>query len=110
MDIFGNIDLIASLLAGWPLMIYVAVICILCTILLNGIQIRHLPTAIRLIFFPKKKSVSLSEGDMTPIQAFVNTLSTNLGNGTIAGMATAIYAGGPGAALWFMLCSFLLMS
>lgn len=110
MDIFKSISLIASLLAGWPLMIYVAVICTLCTILLHGIQIRHLSTAIRLIFFPKKKSVSVSEGDMTPTQAFVNTLSTNLGNGTIAGMATAIYAGGPGAALWFMVCSFLLMS
>jgi alanine or glycine:cation symporter, AGCS family len=109
MDIFKIVAFTASALAGWPLMIYVAVICIICTILLKGIQIRHLPMAIRFVLFPKK-SASSSKGDMTPLQAFVSTLSTNLGNGTIAGMATAIYAGGPGAAIWFLVCTFLLMS
>lgn len=110
MNIFSNIGLVGSLLTGWPLMIYVAFICTLVTILLNGIQMRYLSTAVRLILFPKKKSMGISSGEMTPIQAFVNTLSTNLGNGTIAGMATAIYAGGPGAAVWFIVFSFLLMS
>jgi AGCS family alanine or glycine:cation symporter len=109
MNIFEIIDFTVSILAGWPLMIYVATICIVCTLLLKGIHIRHLPMAIRLVLFPKK-SASSSKGDMTPLQAFINTLSTNLGNGTIAGMATAIYAGGPGAAIWFVICSFLLMS
>lgn len=110
MDIFKNIEIIASVLAGWPLMIYVALVCIACTLLLHGIQVRYLMTGISLIFFPKKQSNVAAKGDMTPLQAFVNTLSTNLGNGTIAGMATAIYAGGPGAAVWFIVCSFLLMS
>lgn len=110
MDILENIGSIAAILAGWPLMIYVGFVCIVCTLLLRGIQFRHLSTAMRLIFFPTKKAGVGSQGDMTPIQAFINTLSTNLGNGTIAGMATAIYAGGPGAAIWFIICSFLLMS
>ncbi|RTL07217.1 sodium:alanine symporter family protein [Candidatus Dependentiae bacterium] len=110
MNIIENIGWIAAILAGWPLMIYVSIVCVLCTLLLRGIQFRHLSTGIRLIFSPTKKSDVGCAGDMTPIQAFVNTLSTNLGNGTIAGMATAIYAGGPGAAIWFIICSFLLMS
>jgi AGCS family alanine or glycine:cation symporter len=37
---------------------------------------------------------------MTPFQAFVNAISASVGNGSIAGMATAVAAGGPGAAFW----------
>ncbi len=49
-------------------------------------------------------------GDMTPMQAFINTLSASIGNGSIAGVATAIYAGGPGSAFWIVFFGFLLMA
>ncbi|MGE0207481.1 MAG: alanine/glycine:cation symporter family protein, partial [Candidatus Babeliales bacterium] len=61
----------------------------------------------KLMFFPAKKETT---GDMTPFQALVNALNTSIGNGSIAGIATAIYAGGPGAAFWVFVFGFLSMS
>ena len=95
-------------LVGWPLMIYVVAMSIVCTVLLKGVQLRLFGKAWRMI------SSGTQEGnaarDMTPLQAFINTLSTNLGNGSIAGMATAVYAGGPGSAFWVVIFGILMMA
>lgn len=94
---------------GWPIIFYVVPIGIICTLALRAVQIRYFFTAWKLTLFPPKEAQKLS-GDMTSLQAFINTLSANLGNGSLAGMATAIYAGGPGAALWVVIIGLLLMS
>lgn len=94
---------------GWPIIFYVAPIGIICTIALNAVQIRYFFTAWKLTLFPPKQAQTLS-GDMTSFQAFVNTLSANLGNGSLAGMATAVHLGGPGAAFWVVISGLLLMS
>jgi len=39
-------------------------------------------------------------GDITPFQALMTSLSSTVGNGNIAGVATAIASGGPGAVFW----------
>lgn len=98
-------------LLGWPLIFYVLGISIVCTIACKFVQFRYFFKAWQLTLFPKKeKAVAKKDVDMTPLQAFVNTLSANLGNGSVAGMATAIYSGGPGAAFWVVLIGLLLMS
>ncbi|MGR9044444.1 MAG: alanine/glycine:cation symporter family protein [Gammaproteobacteria bacterium] len=43
---------------------------------------------------------SMQEGDITPFQALMTALSATIGTGNIAGVATAIYLGGPGAVFW----------
>ncbi len=40
------------------------------------------------------------EGDITPFQALMTALSATIGTGNIAGVATAISIGGPGAVFW----------
>ncbi|HSR61947.1 MAG TPA: sodium:alanine symporter family protein [Gammaproteobacteria bacterium] len=40
------------------------------------------------------------EGDISPFQALMTELSATIGTGNIAGVATAIYFGGPGAVFW----------
>lgn len=94
---------------GWPIIFYVVPVGIICTLALRAVQIRYFFTAWKLTLFPPKDAQKLS-GDMTSLQAFINTLSANLGNGSLAGMATAVYAGGPGAALWVLVIGLLLMS
>ncbi len=42
-------------------------------------------------------------GDITPFQALMTALSATIGTGNIAGVATAIALGGPGAVLWMWL-------
>jgi AGCS family alanine or glycine:cation symporter len=47
--------------------------------------------------------VSRQPGDITPFQALMTALSATIGTGNIAGVATAIYMGGPGAVFWMWL-------
>ena len=43
---------------------------------------------------------SEKKGDITPFQALMTALSATVGTGNIAGVATAIFLGGPGAIFW----------
>lgn len=106
MDI---LTLLLQAINGWPLITYVIGVSVICTFMLGFVQLRHFSTAWKLVLFPPKQAAA-SKADMTPFQAFINTLSTNLGNGSIAGMATAINMGGPGAAIWVMIIGLLLMA
>lgn len=94
---------------GWPLILYVIGISIICTLALGFIQLRYFIYAWKLVLFPPAQKAGV-KADMTPFQAFINTLSTNLGNGSLAGMATAVNIGGPGSAIWVMIIGFLLMA
>ena len=41
-----------------------------------------------------------NQGDISPFQALMTALSATIGTGNIAGVATAIFLGGPGAIFW----------
>ena len=94
-------------LLGWPLIIYTLFLSFICTIITRAVQVRT-------FFKMWKMAVASEEGksntDMTPLQAFINTLSSNIGNSSLAGMATAVFLGGPGAAIWVVIAGILLMS
>ncbi len=47
-----------------------------------------------------------AEGDITPFQAMSTALAATIGTGNIAGVATAIATGGPGAVFWMWLSAF----
>jgi AGCS family alanine or glycine:cation symporter len=47
-----------------------------------------------------KSRESEQEGDISPFQALMTSLSATIGTGNIAGVATAIALGGPGAVFW----------
>jgi len=60
---------------------------------------RYIGYAIRLLLSGRKTDTT-QEGDITPFQALMTALSATIGTGNIAGVATAIYFGGPGALFW----------
>lgn len=67
----------------------------------NFIQIRRLPLAIRFMLRSRHKGeMEGRTGDITPFQALMTALAATVGNGNIAGVATAIASGGPGAPFW----------
>jgi AGCS family alanine or glycine:cation symporter len=68
------------------------------TVLLRGIQFRRLGYA--LWFGLVKRSEPGAEGDISHYQALTTALAATIGVGNIAGVATAIFLGGPGAVLW----------
>lgn len=105
-----NVRTIISSVTEWsislPVLLFVVGISILCTLFLKAVQIRYFFKSWANVFCPSQTS----NDSMTPLQAFINTLSTNLGNGSVAGMATAIHAGGPGAAFWVVFFGLCMMS
>jgi len=65
------------------------------------IQFRRLGLAIRFMIRGRSKEESEGRtGDITPFQALMTALAATVGNGNIAGVATAIASGGPGAPFW----------
>lgn len=50
------------------------------------------------------------EGDITPFQALMTALSATIGTGNIAGVATAIVLGGPGAVFWMWMTALVGMA
>src|SRR5690348_13635021 len=102
-----NIHTVLNFLLGWPIMIYVVTVGVICTLAFRAIQVRYFMRAWRYAF---ASDTAQKQGEMSPAQAFIGTLNSNLGNGSIAGMATAIYSGGPGAAFWVVIIGLILMS
>ena len=47
-----------------------------------------------------RRAPSAGGGVLSPFQAFMTALAASIGTGNIAGVATAIVSGGPGAIFW----------
>ncbi|NOX90600.1 MAG: sodium:alanine symporter family protein [Calditrichaeota bacterium] len=84
---------------GAPLLILLVGTGIYLTILLKGIQLRRLVYSLYLGLV-KRKEDSDEPGDISHFQALMTALSATVGTGNIAGVATAITVGGPGALFW----------
>lgn len=99
-----------DVITGWPVIIYVLAASSICTIAFRFLQFRYFISAWKYVFAPTQATGSSDKVvHMTTLQAFISTLSANLGNGSIAGMATAVLSGGPGAAFWVLIIGAFLM-
>jgi AGCS family alanine or glycine:cation symporter len=85
-----------------PLVVLALGLGLLLTVLTKGVQLRRLPDMIRQI-----RAGERSDAGISSFQALTLTLSSRIGVGNIAGVATAIAAGGPGALFWMAVMAFL---
>jgi AGCS family alanine or glycine:cation symporter len=67
------------------------------TLGLGFLTIRKIPTGIGLLLGGRRGA---GAGDISPFSALMTSLSATIGTGNIAGVATAITLGGPGALFW----------
>ncbi len=84
----------------------------LLTVLTRGFQFRKLIFGLKLVFkgaLHKDKSEE-GKGDITPFQALTTAIASAVGNGNIAGVATAIFTGGPGAVFWMWITALVGMA
>jgi AGCS family alanine or glycine:cation symporter len=72
---------------------------VLLTVVTGGVQFRHLGTALVEVL-GKLRHRGHGSGSVSPFQAVATALASTVGVGNIAGVATAIYIGGPGAVFW----------
>ena len=70
---------------------------------LKGMPLRRLGYGFRMLWQGRDGK---GEGDISPFNALMTSLSATIGTGNIAGVATAIFIGGPGALFW-MWCTAL---
>lgn len=75
---------------------------IVLTVMLKGLQFTMLGYALKQAFVPSKKYEGGAghEGDISHFAALMTALSATIGTGNIAGVATAVVTGGPGAVFW----------
>ncbi|MFV0277415.1 MAG: alanine:cation symporter family protein, partial [Parahaliea sp.] len=69
--------------------------------------VRKIPTALRLLLRGRK---GRGDGDISPFAALMTSLSATIGTGNIAGVATAIALGGPGALFWMWMTALVGMA
>ena len=65
-------------------------------------QIRFLKEMVHLLGAKEE-----SENGITPFQAFATTVGARVGMGNIAGVASAIYFGGPGSVFWMWIITLI---
>ena len=88
---------INGLVWGWPTVSLIALTGIVLMLGLRFMPLQRLSYGIRILLQTEEQS---SEGEITPFQALMTSLSATIGTGNIAGVAGAIAVGGPGAVFW----------
>lgn len=91
---------------GLPLIILILFTGFLLTVRLGLLQVRHLGKAFKFMV----KNEEEGEGEVTSFGALCTALSATIGTGNIAGVATALAAGGPGALFWMVVAAFFGMA
>jgi alanine or glycine:cation symporter, AGCS family len=103
------VDSVAALI--WTYMVPVLFgVGLLLTFRVRFLQFIRLGTALRITFSKRSRSKGGREGDVTPFAALATALAATVGNGNIAGVATALFWGGPGAIFWMWICGLLGMA
>ncbi len=75
---------------------------------LKLMPILRIGTGFSLLF--KGRSPEDGEGQITPFNALMTALSATIGTGNIAGVATAVFLGGPGALFWMWITALVGMA
>lgn len=102
MNFYQLTELISSWVWGWPFIILCLATGLYFSIRTRFLQLRYIKRMAKLLFHGKA-----SKSGISSFQAFSLALSGRVGTGNIAGVATAIALGGPGAIFWMWIIAFL---
>lgn len=92
---------------GVPMLVMILGVGLFLSLGLKLMPILKIGTGFRLLWSGRTTdSASQTKGEISPFNALMTSLSATIGTGNIAGVATAIFIGGPGALFW-MWCTAL---
>ena len=94
-----------GLVWGVPMLILILGTGLFLMVVLKGMPLLRILMGFRLMWGGRVKGDEAT-GEVSPFQALMTCLSATVGTGNIAGVATAIFLGGPGALFW-MWCTAL---
>ena len=103
-------DAVNGFVWGWPALILLAFVGVLMTVLTRFFQISHIghwfKNTIGAIFGDKNVTKHTSDKSISQFQSLCTALAATVGTGNIAGVASAIATGGPGAVFWMWIIAF----
>ena len=103
-DVIGSIN---SIVWGAPMLIIIVGVGIFLTIGLSLLPLRKIRRGFVLMW---QGRTSKGSGDISAFHALMTSLSATIGTGNIAGVATAIVLGGPGAVFWMWITALVGMA
>ncbi|MGN0163472.1 MAG: alanine/glycine:cation symporter family protein [Candidatus Ornithomonoglobus sp.] len=103
-------DAVNGVVWGWPALILLAFVGVLMTILTKFFQVSHIghwfKNTIGAIFGDRHVTKHTDDKSISQFQSLCTALAATVGTGNIAGVASAIVAGGPGAVFWMWIIAF----
>jgi AGCS family alanine or glycine:cation symporter len=90
-----------------PLIVLLLGVGLYLTLRLRFVQIIRFPQAVRTVIAQRPTG---GRGVLTPFQTFATALAATIGMGNMAGVATAVVSGGPGAVFWIWCYGLLAMA
>jgi AGCS family alanine or glycine:cation symporter len=94
---------INSIVWGPPFLVLIVGTGVLYTFRTNFMSITKMGYVMKNTLLKMFDKSTVGEGEVTPFQALATALAATIGTGNIAGVATAIALGGPGAVFWMWL-------
>ncbi|MCG2580143.1 MAG: sodium:alanine symporter family protein [Marinobacter sp.] len=109
MEAIGNfVGAVNGLVWGPPMLVMILGVGLFLSLGLKMMPVLKLGAGFRLMW--KGRSGAESDGEIPPFQALMTALSATVGTGNIAGVATAVFLGGPGALFWMWLTALVGMA
>jgi AGCS family alanine or glycine:cation symporter len=102
LNAFNSLD---GIVWGAPMLVLILGTGLFLMFLLKFMPLRKIGAGFSLLWSGRTKKADES-GEISPFQALMTCLAATVGTGNIAGVATAIFMGGPGALFW-MWCTAL---
>ncbi|SOB77137.1 alanine or glycine:cation symporter, AGCS family [Marinobacter sp. LV10R510-11A] len=106
-NILGQIN---SLVWGPPMLVLILGVGLFLSLGLKLMPMLKLGAGIRLMWSGRSATGAESDGEIPPFQALMTALAATVGTGNIAGVATAVFLGGPGALFWMWLTALVGMA
>ncbi|PXW91018.1 AGCS family alanine or glycine:cation symporter [Streptohalobacillus salinus] len=107
MNLTTVINDMNNILWGPPMLVLLVGTGILFTVRLKGMQVRKFNLAFKQTFGGLfKKSTAADADGMSSFQALATAIAAQVGTGNLAGVATAVASGGPGAIFWMWVSGF----
>ena len=105
MEVFVKVMNMVNDIIWAPVMcVFLMVAALWFTVRLRGMQVRRLKDMVHCLL---EEGHNDKDTGLSPFQAFATTVGGRVGTGNIAGTATAIFMGGPGALFWMWITAIL---
>ena len=107
--ITGLINALNGLVWGKPMLIMIFGTGIFLMIGLRFMPVLNLKRGFKLLWASREEKEA-NQGEISPFNALMTSLSATIGTGNITGVATAIFIGGPGALFWMWITALIGMA